>query len=78
MLRVTFRGDLHQNGAQIRRIPRALDQTEFLQPADGHRRGGGADPFVGGQFGHPDRSLIEEGHQDGQLRQGSVRQRSHD
>ena len=64
--------DVDEHGAQIGWVARALHQAELLQPADRHRRGGGADPFVGGQIGHPDRAPVQQGHQDRQLGQGEV------
>jgi hypothetical protein len=64
--------DLHQDGAQIRRITGPLHQTELLEPADRDCRGRGADPFMCRQIGHPDRALFQQGQQNGQLREGQV------
>ncbi len=64
-----LRRDVDQYRTQVGRVTRALHQPDLLQPADGHGRGGGADPFVRGEVGHSDRAPIEQGDQNRQLGQ---------
>ncbi len=53
-----------------------LDNCEhllyLLQPADRDGGGGRSHPFVRGEVGHPDRTLIEQRDQDGQLRKRQI------
>ena len=72
VLHQSARRDVHQDGAQIGGVTRPLDQSQLLQPADRHRGGGRADPFVGGQLRHPDGAAVQQGQQDGQLRQRQI------
>ena len=72
VLHQTLRGDLHQNGPQIRRIAGTLDQAELLQSPDGDRRRRCAHPLTGRELRHPDRARIEQGEQDRQLGQREI------
>ena len=63
------RGDVNEHRTQVRRVARTLHQADFLQPADRHRGGWCANPFVRGEVGHPDRTPIEQGDQNRQLGQ---------